>query len=156
MRSPRCDQGSLQAHHSLKGWHRIRAAMRRWILILLLVLVPFQTVWAGTTPYCGHESQGAVAHFGHHEHGHRAGDQPVEKAGLMAGMHMDCGSCHLANPATIPASLLIAHPAAVPGALPYKEVLYASCSLAGPERPDRSRAHSAVRSGGGGALVPFI
>lgn len=130
--------------------------MRRWILILLLVLVPFQTIWAGTTPYCGHESQGAVAHFGHHEHRHRTGDHPVEKAALMAGIDMDCGSCHLANPATIPSSLLIAQPPAVADSLPYKEVLYASCSLAGPERPERSCAPSAVRSGGGGALVPFI
>lgn len=130
--------------------------MRRWVLILLLVVVPFQTVWASTTPYCGHESQGTVAHFGHHEHRHPTGDQAAEKAALLAGMDMDCGSCQLANPATIPCSLLIAQPPAVAGALPYKEVLYASCSLAGPERPERSCAPSAVRSGGGGALVPII
>lgn len=140
----------------LKAWHRIRPPMRRWILILLLVLVPFQTVWASATPYCGHESQGTATHVGHHEHRHRAATQSAEKAALLAGMDLDCGSCQLASPATIPGSLFISQPPVVAAALPYTEVFYASCSLAGLERPERSCAPSAVRSGGGGALVSFI
>lgn len=45
--------------------------MRRLIAIFLLVLLPFQAVWAAMEPYCLHESaQSQSHHLGHHEHQH--------------------------------------------------------------------------------------
>ena len=47
--------------------------MRRLIAIFLLVLLPFQAVWAAVEPYCLHESaQTQSQHLGHHEHQHHA------------------------------------------------------------------------------------
>ena len=51
----------------------ILSAMRRLIAIFLLVLLPFQAVWAAMEPYCLHENaQSQSHHFGHHEHQHHA------------------------------------------------------------------------------------
>lgn len=40
----------------LSADHIDSAAMRRWVLILflLLLVMPFQTVWAVAATYCGH------------------------------------------------------------------------------------------------------
>jgi hypothetical protein len=47
--------------------------MRRLIAIFLLVLLPFQAVWAAMEPYCLHETSPSQSqHFGHHEHQHHA------------------------------------------------------------------------------------
>ena len=47
--------------------------MRRLIAIFLLVLLPFQAVWAAMEPYCLHENAQSQSHrFGHHEHQHHA------------------------------------------------------------------------------------
>ncbi len=47
--------------------------MRRLIAIFLLVLLPFQAVWAAMEPYCLHENaQSQSQHLGHHEHQHHA------------------------------------------------------------------------------------
>lgn len=44
--------------------------MRRWLLKVLLVLLPLQFVWAAAAPYCGHEQASDAQHVGHHEHVH--------------------------------------------------------------------------------------
>ena len=50
--------------------------MRRWLFIFLLLVLPFQMVWAAAAPYCAHEvNPSAKKHFGHHEHKHSAGDR---------------------------------------------------------------------------------
>lgn len=40
--------------------------MRQFLLLLVLVLVPFQYAWAGVSAYCQHEEGKAAQHFGHH------------------------------------------------------------------------------------------
>ncbi|MDO9234841.1 MAG: cobalt-zinc-cadmium resistance protein [Aquabacterium sp.] len=53
--------------------------MRRLIAIFLLVLLPFQAVWAAVEPYCLHEStQSQTQHLGHHEHEHHADAQGAQ------------------------------------------------------------------------------
>ena len=71
--------------------------MRRYLLIILMCLLPLQWSWAAAARVCEHE-QGAV-HFGHHEHRHSAGADALEgdssnaaHAALQA--HPDCHSCH--------------------------------------------------------------
>ncbi|WP_066338667.1 hypothetical protein [Azohydromonas lata] len=47
--------------------------MRRFVLVLLIALLPFQAIWAAAANACGHEhAGGSKAHFGHHEHVHKA------------------------------------------------------------------------------------
>lgn len=85
--------------------------MRCLLAIVLLVLLPFQFSWAAAAPYCGHETQVDVGHFGHHDHMHHAdaGDNVGLGANQAAGldtnagagdgkapgaMDVDCGQCH--------------------------------------------------------------
>lgn len=126
--------------------------MRRWILLLLLVLMPHQAVWSSTAPYCGHESQGSVAHFGHHQHSHRAVAVESEVP-PPAFVDLDCATCHFSKFTPIAELVVIAQPPEMGGVPPYQASLYVSCHLRWPERPPISGAPPAVRSGGGGALA---
>lgn len=89
--------------------------MRRFLAVLLLALLPIQLGWAAVASYCGHESDAAARHFGHHEHQHHADDaadhdgaradvgkevdgaaSPENAGGSLAGMaDLDCSACHL-------------------------------------------------------------
>lgn len=99
--------------------------MRRFFLILLVLLLPLQSAWAAATAYCQHEQRPAAKwHLGHHQHEHRGeGDGAADadkkadnKAGADQGTEPnglfdpDCGTCHLASlpfacpePAVLPA-----------------------------------------------------
>ncbi len=122
--------------------------MRRILAIVLLALLPFQFTWAAVASYCGHETQAAVKHFGHHEHEHHAdvGGDAEPDADLAANadvqgdkapgaMDLDCGHCHgtcsamLTLPSALPGLLSAAHPSAI---LEEAESAYA---LTRPERP---------------------
>ncbi|MDT0137109.1 hypothetical protein [Acidovorax sp. PRC11] len=69
--------------------------MRRWLLLLLLTLLPIQWTWAEAAGYCAHEPAAALQHFGHHAHQHAeasgSGDASVSS---LAGIDQDCGACH--------------------------------------------------------------
>jgi hypothetical protein len=86
--------------------------MRRWVSLVLLVLLPLQLSWAAAASYCQHESgPGTVAHFGHHEHEHEpphadgapAGDHAVAEAShdgpdtKLPLVDHDCAYCHLGS-----------------------------------------------------------
>ncbi|MGE5453202.1 MAG: hypothetical protein ACM3VZ_15330 [Acidobacteriota bacterium] len=43
--------------------------MRRWIAILMLVVLPLQLSWAVAATYCMDEEGAGAQHFGHHFHG---------------------------------------------------------------------------------------
>jgi hypothetical protein len=76
--------------------------MRRWLAILLLVLLPLQSTWAAVGSHCTHAAAEAVDHGGHHGHADAshadqgvAPEQPAPPDGascLLPGM--DCGHCH--------------------------------------------------------------
>lgn len=134
------------------GDHIESAAMRRWVLILflLLLVMPFQTVWAVAASYCGHESAPGVQHFGHHQHQHQAEGDSNDASSPVRGSDVDCGSCQLASPVSVPAPLkliLIGFSSAPP---PHLEPRYRSRVPAGPERPERQHVRSAVRFGSAG------
>jgi len=47
--------------------------MRRFFLIILVLLLPLQSAWAAATAYCQHEQRPAAKwHLGHHQHEHRS------------------------------------------------------------------------------------
>lgn len=46
--------------------------MRRFIILLLLCLLPIQSSWAMVADFCGHEQGKAAQHFGHHIDEHKA------------------------------------------------------------------------------------
>jgi len=84
--------------------------MRRWLILLMLVVLPLQSSWSVAAAYCAHEGSGEAAHAGHHEHEHAAAAkaQPdAAKASPLLG-DGDCGVCHLsaARPAQVHAVVL--------------------------------------------------
>lgn len=125
------------------------APMRRWVLIFLLLVVPFQMVWGAAAPYCAHESTvAAKKHLGHHEHLHQGDDQQSaaadENSAAIGAYHADCESCH---PGT---SAVLASPAIAFDVLPdgaddgAPSWRYQSHVPSGPERPDRIQLAAAA------------
>jgi hypothetical protein len=133
--------------------------MRRWLLLLLLIAMPFQTVWAGAAQYCAHENSiEAKKHLGHHEHRHQVDVGPGVAVDADAGSaptyDPDCGICQLGASVSLTASVLVvvAEPTTSrPGAPPQR---FLSHVPDGPERPDRSVPAAAVRFGGGVGIDP--
>lgn len=85
--------------------------MRRWMLLLLLFVLPLQALWAAAAPYCQHEvlatGTGAAGHFGHHAHAHVEAPDPHASPASLASAgadHADCAGCHSAS-GVVPASL---------------------------------------------------
>lgn len=133
-------------------------AMRRWVIALLLFVVPFQIVWGAAAPFCAHEAgASAKTHFGHHVHEHQAGGETgsaADDAGdTSGGFHADCESCHLGCSAFLPAlpSALGAPPHG--DAMGQPEPRYDSHIPDSPLRPDRALATPAPRFGGDVAVV---
>ncbi len=77
--------------------------MRRWLSILLLVLLPFQFTWSVAASYCGHESAPSTHHIGHHTHQHDDGSAEKSKSPSKLAPDTDCGTCHLSAAKTVPA-----------------------------------------------------
>jgi hypothetical protein len=75
--------------------------MRRWLTILLLVMLPFQFSWGMAASYCQHETGTLASHFGHHEHKHEgaklnaSGTERSDAGGNLGALDDDCAVCHL-------------------------------------------------------------
>ncbi|MGY8525353.1 cation efflux protein, CzcI family [Paracidovorax citrulli] len=82
--------------------------MRRFFLLVLMLILPFQFAWAGAAAYCQHET-GPVWHFGHHDHHHQQGSDQESGRELLSDAgsgtqqdktmlpDTDCGICHIAS-----------------------------------------------------------
>ena len=77
------------------------APMRRWLLIFLLVLLPFQFSWASASAYCQHERDTQPEHWGHHESETRGTDRSHSGEGAQKNSSTqpnavvgDCAVCH--------------------------------------------------------------
>lgn len=79
--------------------------MRRWLPILLIVLLPLQFSWAATAAYCQHERAASTQHIGHHGHEHKnraeqsAAKNKSQESSTLGSMvsDSDCGYCHLST-----------------------------------------------------------
>ncbi|MDZ5457563.1 cation efflux protein, CzcI family [Azohydromonas lata] len=118
--------------------------MRRWLLVLLLALLPLQLSWAAVATYCQHEKVQA-GHFGHHEHQHH--DQGAAQAKDGHGgkkspltADNDCGICHLGHAQTLLGDAPALAPPTLPPRVARHDALPPSHVPALPERPDRRPA----------------
>jgi hypothetical protein len=117
--------------------------MRRWLAILLLVVLPTQMSWAVVAAYCAHETGAAADHVGHHDHAAHAhassplnaSDASSNDVDTASGADADCGHCHgqctgmmwsEENPA-------LKRPPSAPG--PAVEIPCTAHTSAQPERP---------------------
>jgi hypothetical protein len=71
--------------------------MRRLLIILMMIVLPFQLSWAAAATYCQHESSPVVTHYGHHVHKHLAtsGDAKSDSSPSKLLSDDDCTVCHL-------------------------------------------------------------
>lgn len=121
------------------------APVRRFFLIFLLLVLPFQFAWSAAVPYCQHEQQPARSHLGHHEHRHDASQQqdvkkhdPTNDTKLLADA--DCDYCHVASTplASITPSGVTTHER-IPAAIAAVDRKIQSHVPEAPERPNWSR-----------------
>jgi hypothetical protein len=121
--------------------------MRRWLAVLLLVLLPLQFSWAAVADYCMHESGETADHVGHHDHkshAHGAAQADADAktktdAGSSSTATVDCSHCHGGCAVTLdlPAGLV---PHAVEQAPPtLGDAPCAEHMPAQPERPQWAR-----------------
>jgi len=89
----------------------------RFLIILLLLVVPLQISYAAAAGYCSHDDQAAsTSHFGHHLHKHV---QPSGDGQLSGATDLDCGLCqlgcaHIVIPAALQAMCAVQAQAASP------------------------------------------
>ncbi len=115
--------------------------MRRWLTILLLVLLPLQFSWAAAAAYCQHERPGHARHVGHHEHAHggaeasqqAAGDQ-AKTAGGKLTVDNDCGACHFSAAKSLAMESV---PLPRPGAQVLSGLADQAFSSRAPDHPER-------------------
>ena len=111
--------------------------MRRFLILVMLCLLPLQVSWAAVSDYCGHEQGKAAQHFGHHDHDHKAVSEK-SNSGKQPGK-LDCGHdhCHLSGFLGLLTELVV-H-ASVPPTLPAlrgDERIYSSLAPDRLERPN--------------------
>lgn len=111
--------------------------MRRFIVIIMLCLLPLQVSWAVVAEYCGHEQEKAAQHFGHHDDEHKASSakpDPDKQPDKLSHGHDHChmsgflgflneSVLHVSTPATQPS-------------LRCNEVACSFLTLDRPERPN--------------------
>jgi len=76
--------------------------MRRFLALLLLVLLPLNAAFAAASGYCQHQKESSqAAHFGHHMHQHDRSADKSNDTGVQ--IDPDCGFCHLSFSSFVPA-----------------------------------------------------
>lgn len=67
--------------------------MTRFLLLVIVLLLPVQFAWAGMTASCQHETDPIKAqHIGHHEHAHQGSKRPPSNGKTIVGD--TCAVCH--------------------------------------------------------------
>jgi hypothetical protein len=86
-------------------------AMRRFLSVVLMLVLMLQATWSAAAEVCQHEPVKAEAHFGHHVH--LDADEPAHGGSGPQVPHLDCVGCHGGM-----CAVLLGWPAAVPATVP--------------------------------------
>jgi hypothetical protein len=118
--------------------------MRYRLILLLLLVLPFQLSWAAVAGYCQHESEISAHHPGHHEHKHQADAGNASHAGVpdtspAGSVDNDCGTCHAGCGMAPFTTAEMALTRRVSLAIPWCPAIHSSPPNAQPERPNWSR-----------------
>lgn len=111
--------------------------MRRFLITLLLVLLPLQSVWATAAAYCGHVAGPHQVHFGHHNgHQHDASvDKKHTNDKASGGLDNDATHCHGAVTAVLMSPLALPVLASAEPPARHPEAKRQAPALSPPERP---------------------
>ena len=76
--------------------------MRRFLILLLMIMLSLNAAFAAAAGYCQHQKESPkAAHFGHHMHQHdRSADKSTDTG---PQIDPDCGFCHLSFSSFVPA-----------------------------------------------------
>ncbi|MDR2093746.1 MAG: hypothetical protein LBP58_10635 [Azoarcus sp.] len=112
--------------------------MRRWFALLLLVFLPFQTVWGAASVYCQHERGEASRHFGHHEHRHATSGDLTETDSSAPNQQNADGDCgfHIGGSSGFISRQHLPMPTTIAVFGENRFPSYVSHIPDGPERPD--------------------
>lgn len=110
--------------------------MKKFLLVFLLLVLPFQMSWATVSAYCQHEKGAAAKHFGHHDHQHQAQNDDDSKDGPLVKIDKDCMYCHLSHVSIFTSSFVT--PAVAPASMPAFADGY-SIAFNPPDRPERPK-----------------
>lgn len=68
--------------------------VKKYLLILLMLILPAQYTWSAAAVYCQHE-QNSPFHFGHHAHQHKVKSEESGSHGKVKMADSDCEYCHM-------------------------------------------------------------
>lgn len=69
--------------------------MRKFLILIFLIVLPLQWTTAAVAAYCLHETDGpAQQHMGHHAHEHQSDAAPTGDDPAGTDFDADCPSCH--------------------------------------------------------------
>lgn len=71
--------------------------MRRFLVLLMLCLLPLQISWAAAANYCEHEQDKTAQHFGHHDDGHKIPFDIPDKGTQSVSYDPGYDHCHLSS-----------------------------------------------------------
>jgi hypothetical protein len=130
-------------------------AVKRLLLIVMLALLPLQSVWASAARYCEHEREhegtqetATPQHVGHHEHEHAAPTTASLPDNNGTHADLDCTVCHLACCASLLTHVAFELPLLSTPLCERAGPGFRSCIASIPDRPDIAGMAIAVRSGG--------
>ncbi len=69
----------------------VRSVMR-WLLMVVVCVLPLQFAWAGAAAYCTHEPAAAAFHIGHHADPHAATGEAGDADKASQEDHADCSA----------------------------------------------------------------
>lgn len=113
--------------------------MRRYLLLLLVLLLPAQSVLATAARYCAHE-QTEMRHLGHHQHQHADNKAPVNNDDGPLSDHPDCAAHHMSVAAIVTAASPTIAMECGTSTLSFTLPTFSSLSAQRPERPQWSAA----------------
>ncbi|MGF6526003.1 hypothetical protein [Variovorax sp. PvP013] len=127
--------------------------MRRLVLVVLMLLLPLQSVWSAAAALCVHEADPTVQHFGHHGAHHAqashadAADAAAAASDAAPGdgraLPGEVDHHHLSFVHPVPAMPALAAPEPpADAARPHRAERYASRWIAAPDKPPRRLAES--------------
>ena len=110
--------------------------MRRFLVLILLCLLPLQMSWAAVADHCGHDPEKGAQHFGHHDDEHKAfsGESSQDKQSGKYDLSYD--HCHMSGFLALLNEFVTDAPSTPPlPSLRSDESIHSSLSLVRPERP---------------------
>ena len=110
--------------------------MRRFLMLILVCLLPLQISWAAVVDYCGHAQDRTAQHLGHHDDTHEAASGTSGDSTHPGQYDLGHNHCHLSSFLGILSAHMFAMGDSLQSSLPVASLPhYPSLAPDKPERP---------------------